>query len=651
MAIGFRSATEAGTGAASTTQVISVPSGVQDGDLLLASIGTADGDTGSVSLNGTWQGPLVNNLNTGGSAPSPPGCSVYWRIASSEPASYTITDTESSGICGQMMAFTGVDQTTPIDVTTTTATGDSTNANPPSINHTGNGDEVTVVGAFWDSTTAVYSAPPTNYTSSGGLGAIIGTGGGNGLSMATAYRLTGLSDPEDPGTFTSSTEQWGAWTVVLRAAVSEGITDVTPDDFDFDNADVDIDGANFEAVQGTGAVYLSDASTLAGSVNEVEIDGAINTWADTLINLDFTGMTQTEIDNLHTLGPGARYVIVTNDTGDEYSFAITLHRPKAFGLSLSTQFAEGDNTTAQLTAPATKTTGDFGGGKMQESANPGTTVDVGADEYREDEWCMEALPNSVESETYQFRVLIGGVVADTVTVTPEMTISSIATPNITDAGDELFELNETNIVITGTDFGATETGSAKVELVNNVVYASGTKVTQSVDTWSATSIQFDLVIGALTEIDLWLYVTDSVGTVSSGYPVQVYRTPTITNIEDEIFNASELSIVLDGTYLQSPQGTGKLEISDNAVYATGTKVSQTINSWNSTQINFDLEIGSIGQESMWMWVTNDLGRRSSSTAVTITGLPISDGLWKAQSFQGSITALGFNTTIFLIRDE
>lgn len=224
------------------------------------------------------------------------------------------------------------------------------------------------------------------------------------------------------------------------------------------------------------------------------------------------------------------------------------------------------------------------------------------------------------------------------------------TPTITNAGDELFETNETNITMTGTNFIATQ-GTGKLELVDNVVYGSGSKVTQSIDTWGDQSIQFDLTIGGLTDIDLWLFATNSIGHISVGYAVQVYRTPTITDIEDEIFSASESNIVLDGTYMQDTQGSGKLEISNNVVYATGTKVEQTINTWADDDLNFDLEIGAIGQTTMWMWVTNSLGRRSTGTQVTITGLPISTGLWKTSSIQGAITSAGFITTIFLITDE
>jgi len=48
--------------------------------------------------------------------------------------------------------------------------------------------------------------------------------------------------------------------------------------------------------------------------------------------------------------------------------------------------ASGENTSAQLSAPAGKSTADFGGGRIQDDENPGDAVDLAEDEYREDEW-------------------------------------------------------------------------------------------------------------------------------------------------------------------------------------------------------------------------------------------------------------------------
>lgn len=215
---------------------------------------------------------------------------------------------------------------------------------------------------------------------------------------------------------------------------SAGIGSVTPSEFDHNNTNIDIDGSSFEASQGTGTVWISDANTLAGSANEVEIANAITSWSDTQINLNLTDLNATELGEMETLGPGARFLIVmTNGSVEFGSPALTTHRAKAFALKDSTNIlASGEITTFQLTAPGIKTTGDFGGGRIQDDENPADTVDLGLDEYGEWEWAMEAVaPSDGEylgaqsAETYQFRVVFETeTLLDTYTVTPEWTISS-----------------------------------------------------------------------------------------------------------------------------------------------------------------------------------------------------------------------------------
>jgi len=97
----------------------------------------------------------------------------------------------------------------------------------------------------------------------------------------------------------------------------------------------------------------------------------------------------------------------------------------AFTLSPSAFItASGENTTAQLTAPAGKTTADFGGGRIQDDENPGDAVDLALDEYREDEWSLVATLLAEDEETYEFRVLLEGVELDSYSVTPTVTISA-----------------------------------------------------------------------------------------------------------------------------------------------------------------------------------------------------------------------------------
>ena len=73
-------------------------------------------------------------------------------------------------------------------------------------------------------------------------------------------------------------------------------------------------------------------------------------------------------------------------------------------------------------------------------------------------------------------------------------------------GDNIVSNSQTNVIIIGQDFESSQ-GSGKVELVENDDY-TGTKVTQSVDSWSDTQIQIDIVAGALADSFCFLFVTN-----------------------------------------------------------------------------------------------------------------------------------------------
>ena len=99
--------------------------------------------------------------------------------------------------------------------------------------------------------------------------------------------------------------------------------------------------------------------------------------------------------------------------------------------------------------------------------------------------------------------------------------------------DEIISNNQTNVVITGSDFESTQ-GTGKVELVENNDY-TGTIVNQtSIDSWADGSIQFDAAAGALADTNCYLYVTNDSG--SRGYiPVKVGNPPeTYSDVFDNL---------------------------------------------------------------------------------------------------------------------
>ena len=108
--------------------------------------------------------------------------------------------------------------------------------------------------------------------------------------------------------------------------------------------------------------------------------------------------------------------------GAQGQIRITYTPNPAITLSPSTQFADGDSTTAQLTPPSGKTTGNFTAGEMQESMNPGAAVDIANAYYTELGWCLTATDTAQYGDVYQFRVTANGVALDSYSVTPQWTI-------------------------------------------------------------------------------------------------------------------------------------------------------------------------------------------------------------------------------------
>ncbi len=90
--------------------------------------------------------------------------------------------------------------------------------------------------------------------------------------------------------------------------------------------------------------------------------------------------------------------------------------------------------------------------------------------------------------------------------------------------DEVIGNTQANVVVTSLGgFEATQ-GTGKVELVQNSDY-SGTIVNQtSIDSWSDTSIQFDVAAGALADTHCYLFVTNDSGE-SGSIAVQVGNPP------------------------------------------------------------------------------------------------------------------------------
>lgn len=93
--------------------------------------------------------------------------------------------------------------------------------------------------------------------------------------------------------------------------------------------------------------------------------------------------------------------------------------------------AGGEDTTARLTPPSGKTTGDFTTGRRWDDENGDDTIDIANNFYTEVEWILTAQSPASTDDYYEFRVYKSNVAFDTYSVTPKWTIGDGGEPSAT----------------------------------------------------------------------------------------------------------------------------------------------------------------------------------------------------------------------------
>ena len=93
--------------------------------------------------------------------------------------------------------------------------------------------------------------------------------------------------------------------------------------------------------------------------------------------------------------------------------------------------AGGEATTARLTAPAGKTSGDFTTGRRWDDENGLDALTIAADDWTTIAWSLEANAAGVSNgHVYEFRVVADGAPLDNYSVTPQWTIGTPPTPSL-----------------------------------------------------------------------------------------------------------------------------------------------------------------------------------------------------------------------------
>jgi hypothetical protein len=184
-----------------TSHPITLPSGVTAGDLILAFFSVDGNPTVSTTSTG-WNklGQRSNsNVVTG---------AVFWKIATGSN-SLTLTTSASEESSHVTLRVSGVKF--PAAIASASSDGSSTNSDPAqgTTSATDSRGRLWVVSRAGDSN-VVATVAPSGYDN-------LQTQAANttaGASTNTAEKTTsGTAASEDPGTFTSASEQWVCWTV------------------------------------------------------------------------------------------------------------------------------------------------------------------------------------------------------------------------------------------------------------------------------------------------------------------------------------------------------------------------------------------------------------------------------------------------------
>lgn len=190
------------TADSAVARTVTMPSGIVAGDLLLLFI-TSDGASITFTVTG-W------TLLVTGTDAAQVTHAIYYKVAAGgDTISYNTSASESTCYFCMRVANAGTPEAA------TAASGSSTNADPPSITPSASKKWMFIATAGWDSTPLTLTGFPANYGTALSIPAF-GANTDSSMGLCIRYLETGAA--ENPGTFTSGTEQWVTNTIAVPPA-------------------------------------------------------------------------------------------------------------------------------------------------------------------------------------------------------------------------------------------------------------------------------------------------------------------------------------------------------------------------------------------------------------------------------------------------
>jgi hypothetical protein len=244
---------------------------------------------------------------------------------------------------------------------------------------------------------------------------------------------------------------WTAGTITFTPAASEQWTGATirvpAGEFD---ATTPIGGSGTSAATGTTETNVTSAAFTAGATDG---NGKLCIWtsADTdpqtvaanhtqVCNTDrgaVSGgffMRNTAVSNSESVA-AATVSTIASDSWTTVTFVVRapVVNNDVYVVTSGNIAASGEATTARLTAPSGKTTGDFVTGRRWDDENGTDSTDITTDDYSEFEWSLKVKSGLSNGDYFDFRTYAGSNALDTYTLTPRWTIDlgTVASHNMT----------------------------------------------------------------------------------------------------------------------------------------------------------------------------------------------------------------------------
>lgn len=191
-------------------------------------------------------------------------------------------------------------------------------------------------------------------------------------------------------------------------------------------------------------------------------------------------------------------------------------------------------------------------------------------------------------------------------------------PTISDCSPSSFKDADSGIVLTGTNFGASQgAGTVKLSPTDNVNDAG--VVSQTVTSWGDTSIAFTVDATGLSPGTVYVFVTNSDGNSNaSGFTTTLELIPVVSSATPSSFKDGDTGIVISGSNFQSSQGTGVVKLSPTNDINDAGAVEQTVTAWTDTSITIDIVATGLIVGTIYAFVKNDAGySNASGLAVTL----------------------------------